>query len=140
MNCVEYRGYEFLRNIFYKKGLSAPRLQTVANMAIYVGINSGYSEVDLYGADHTFLDSLCVNDKNQLCNRDKHFYDNAAVELKPIIMGDGKVWKIANYLEAISYMFKSHDLLEKYSKSENVKIVNCTKGSMIDSYEKSYEK
>lgn len=32
-----------------------PSVVTVALMAIYVGINSGYSEIDLYGVDHTFL-------------------------------------------------------------------------------------
>lgn len=40
-----------------------PSVVTVALMAIYVGINSGYSEIDLYGVDHTFFDSLTVNSK-----------------------------------------------------------------------------
>jgi hypothetical protein len=75
LNAVEYKGYDALRHFFYKKGLSMPRVQTVANMAIYVGINSGFSTINLYGVDHSFFDSLCINDKNQICCRDKHFYD-----------------------------------------------------------------
>jgi hypothetical protein len=31
-----------------------PRIQTVANLAI-AGLNSGYSNLKLYGVDHTFL-------------------------------------------------------------------------------------
>lgn len=138
LNTEEYRGYESLRFKFYEKGLSMPRIQTVANMAIYVGINSGYSRINLYGVEHTFLDSLCVNDQNQLCNRDKHFYDKEEAPLKPIIKTDSldEVWKISDYLMAIAWMFKSHDLLAAYANYKGVHIVNSTKGSMIDSYER----
>lgn len=139
LNTEEYAGYESLRFKFYKKGLSMPRIQTVANMAIFVGINSGYSRINLYGVEHTFLDSLCVNDKNQLCNKDKHFYDKEEAQLKPIIKTDSQdeVWKIGDYLMAIAWMFKSHELLAAYAKYKNVRILNCTKGSMIDSYERT---
>lgn len=138
LNTDEYAGYESLRFTFYQKGLSMPRPQTVANMAIYVGINSGYSQVNLYGVEHTFLDSLCVNDDNQLCNRDKHFYDKGEVQLKPIIKTDSldEVWKIGDYLMAIAWMFKSHDMLSAYAKYKGVQVLNCTKGSMIDSYKR----
>jgi hypothetical protein len=135
LNAIEYRGYKSFRYFFYKTGLSMPRSQTVANMAIYVGINNGYGIINLYGVDHTFFDSLCINERNELCNKNAHFYGEA--KLKPLIRTDNYLnWKIADYLEAISYMFKSHDLLADYAKSLGVKIVNCTNISMIDSYER----
>lgn len=137
LNTEEYTGYESFRFKFYEKAMSMPQIQTVANMAIYVGINSGYSQINLYGVEHTFLDSLYVNDKNQLCNRDKHFYDKEEAHLKPILRNDtGEVWKIGDYLMSIAQMFKSHDLLAAYATYKDVHIVNCTKGSMIDSYER----
>ncbi len=58
LNLTIYTGYEEFRHYFYRHGLSMPSVVTVALMAIYVGINSGYSEIDLYGVDHTFFDSL----------------------------------------------------------------------------------
>lgn len=134
---IDYTGYERFRFYFYKHSVSMPCPQTVANMCIFVAINVGYSQVNLYGVDHTFFDSLCVDDQNRLCNRDTHFYDNGTPSLKPIQRIDsGKVWKIGDYLIAIAKMFKSHDLLAAYAQYRNVKIVNCTKGSMIDSYER----
>lgn len=129
---VEYKGFEKYRNFFYKKGLSTPKIQTVANMAIYVALNMGYSPIMLYGVEHTFLNSLCVNDKNQLCMKEVHFYDQNVVELKPM----AENWQMAVYLRSISNMFASHDLLEQYARYLGVKIINCTKGSMIDSYER----
>ena len=139
INSIPYDGFPQLRNYLYKKGVTMPQIGTVAHLAIYASLNLGYEEIKLYGVEHTFLDSLCVNEKNQLCNKDKHFYDNEEVELKPILKNDSinEVWKISDYLYGISLMFKGHDLLADYAKYLDVKIINCTKGSMIDSYERN---
>ena len=50
-----------------------PLAQTVANMVIYVGTNSGYQQIGLYGVDHTFFDSMCVDGNNRLCNKKNLF-------------------------------------------------------------------
>jgi hypothetical protein len=135
VNCADYKGYELLRNKFYKKGLSMPIPQNVSIVAIYVGLNSGYSLIKLYGVDHNgFFDSLCINENNQLCYWYKHFYDNG--KLEPIINPAGLVFKVSEYITCISLMFKSHDILAKYAEYLNIKIINCTKDSLIDSYER----
>jgi hypothetical protein len=134
LNSIEYRGYDSFRYFFYKKGLSMPVIQNVSIMAIYAGLNMNYSDIRLYGADHTFFDSICVNDQNQLCNRNKHFYEKE-VELKPII-DNGILWKVSDYFLAMSIVFRGHDILNGYAKYLNAKIVNYTKVSMIDSYER----
>ncbi|MBF0576527.1 hypothetical protein [Dysgonomonas sp. GY617] len=137
MNFTEYSGYESLRHFFYEKGLAMPRVQTVANLAIYLAINKTYSKIHLYGVDHTYFDSLCINKDNILCNRDVHFYDGSDVDLKPILRNDNDIpWKISEYLQAITYMFKSHDLLASYARYLNLEILNYTKCSMIDSYDR----
>lgn len=141
INTQNYTGYPSLRNFFYKHGMSCPPLSTVAILAIYVAINSGYDHIDLYGVDHTFFDSLCVDDNNRLCNRDKHFYDKGDAALKPIIRNDnGRVFKISDYVFSIGSMFKSHDLLAEYAEYMHVDILNCTPGSMIDSYQRRIRK
>jgi hypothetical protein len=130
-----YSGFEKLRHVFYRKGLSMPRIQTVANLAIFIGLNSGYSNLRLYGVDHTFVGNLEINDKNQLCSSDTHFYDSGISILKPLIRNDNdQGWQISDYLEAIAYMFKSHDQLSQYAQYLKINIVNCTSCSMIDSY------
>lgn len=137
INNTTYMGYDKLRNYFYKKGLSCPNIATVANLAIYIGINSGYSKVKLYGVDHTFFDSMQINDQNQLCNKELHFYNEGKAVLKPIIRNDNsEIWKISDYLQSITNMFKSHDELSCYAKYRLVNIVNYTANSMIDSYDR----
>ena len=134
VNGDEFRGYPCIKNYIYKKGITSPIFSTVAIMAIFVGINSGYSNIRLYGVDHTFFNGLCVNDQNQACMREEHFYETEPT-LKPIIKnGDDKIFKMSEYIYSISLMFKSHDQLAAYAASVGTNILNCTECSLIDSY------
>lgn len=131
-----YSGYKNIRNWAYKHNFSNPYFSTVAILAIYIGINSGYKKINLYGVDMSFFDSLCVNEKNELCSIYRHF-DDDKVEIKPIISnGNDKVYHTSEYVESIGLMFRSHDMLSIYAKSQGVTITNCTKCSLIDSYER----
>jgi hypothetical protein len=135
MNTVNYIGYEYLRNFFYRNGLAIPSIASVAILAIYVALNSGYSTIELYGVDHNFFDTLCVNEKGELCSRETHFYDNDNIIVKPMLRSDNsRVWKLSDFLFDKWTLFKSHDLLANYAESIHVNILNCTKQSMIDSY------
>lgn len=137
INNLICKGFPNVRNFFYKKGLAAPPFGSVANLAIFVALNKGYTNINLYGVDHTFFESLCINDKNQLCNRDIHFYNNDTAVLKPILRNDNnEPWKISEYLKGISLMFEGHDLLLEYSQYLGSNILNCTENSMIDSYKR----
>lgn len=136
INTGAYHGYPYLLNWVYSHGLTSPPFQTVANMAIFIGINSGYERIRLYGVDHTFFNGLCINDQNQVCMKEEHFYETKPV-LKPIIRNDNdKPWKMSEYIAAISKMFKSHDLLADYARYTGTEIINCTQCSLIDSYQR----
>ena len=137
VNNIQYKGFKSLKNYFFKKGLAIPEISTVAILAIYASLNKGYEKLNLYGVDHSFFDGLCVNENNQVCNVEKHFYDNKKSILKPIIRNDNnEIWKISQYLQSITNMFSSHDILALYADYLGVEIVNCTHNSMIDSYKR----
>jgi len=137
VNNILYSGYNLFRNFFITKNLAMPRLEgSVALLAIFVCINSGYSNIRLYGVDHNFFDSLCVNENNQLCNKATYFYDKETVKLSPIYKSNGEIWKISEYIMEKGWLFTSHDLLASYAEYMNVNIINCTKNSLIDSYKR----
>ena len=127
--------FDKIRFWAYKRGYAMPPAQNVSIFAIYVALNLGYKEVHVYGVDHTFFDSMCVNEDNVLCNRYRHFYDSEP-ELKPIRNTDaqGLVYKVSDYIFMIGSMFKSHDMLEEYAENIGATIINYTRGSLIDSY------
>jgi len=138
-NLIDYRGYEKFRNLYYNTGFCMPRVGNVSNLAIYMAILNGYTSIKVYGVDHDFFLSWVINDKNELCAKEMHFYqDGNEVKLKPIvdtIKGAGSV-KIATYLSGLSVMFKSHDRLQAFAAYKKAEIINMTKGSMIDSYKR----
>lgn len=134
INTKIYIGFKKFRNFFYKNGLCCPPIHNVSNLAIYVAINYGFQMIKLYGVDHSFFDSLCVNDDNQLCNKEVHFY-HKQTSLKPIInIGNGQVWKISDYMQLMANTFRSHDELAEYASYTSTVIINCTENSLIDSY------
>ena len=136
INSYTYAGLAKFRNSAYNLNFSMPGIYTVANLAIFTAINMNYKYIEVYGIDHNFFDSMFVTDDNVLCNRMKHFYSNE-VSLMPILRNDnGKNYKIADYTQSISNMFKSHDLLSSYAAFKNIEILNCSKDSMVDSYKK----
>lgn len=138
INTFVYSGFERWRHFFYNKSIAAPFIQNVSVFAIFLGMNLGYTFLRLYGVDHTFLNGITVNGDNQLCNKEVHFYDNGDVSLKPILRIDtGLPWKISEYLMAMHLTFRGHDELAAYSRFLRVRIVNCTKDSMIDAYERA---
>ncbi|TRX46498.1 hypothetical protein FNW54_03260 [Bacteroides sp. HF-5092] len=136
VNATIYEGFECWRHWLYKKNLAMPLISTVAQLGIYVAINSGFQNVSLYGVEHNMICSLFVNSENQLCNRMEHFYDHSVV-LKPIIKADtNEQFKITDYLTEMGALFRGHDLLANYAKLLDVRVTNCTTVSMIDSYDR----
>ena len=113
----------------YRHLLGMPRCQTVVNFALCAAINMGYENIYLYGADHTWTRDLFVDDDNVVCYGDRHVYNKNLTVIK-------KEGNFAQLLDAFSKMFKSHYLIEDYSKSVDVKIWNCAGDTFLDAYER----
>lgn len=128
-----------IRHNYYIKQWACPSPQTVANLAIFVLINLGYQQIDLYGVDHTFIEGLCVDDNNVVCHMFRHYY-NDEMKLVPAEDCFGNRPTLSSELSTLVTIFRSHEKLEAYSKAVGCTIVNMTKGSMIDSYKRGYLK
>lgn len=129
-----YTGFPKFRNLFYKKGFAVPSYVNVTIMAMYAMLNIGYKKINLFGVDHSFLKNLCVNDQNQLCINDSHFYGNNYCVFPP--RPDGRVWHMKDYVYDKYLTFKEHELMENYARYLGAKIINCTKSSWIDAYQR----
>lgn len=133
-NMVSYNGFECFRNWIYQQGLAMPKAQNVLVASIFAGINMGYKEIRLYGVDHSWTESIRVNDKNEVCLTDSHFYDTEEVNLLPWHKASGEQYKMHEVLRDLAQMFDSYHQLRKYADFRDCKIVNCTKDSFIDAF------
>ena len=90
--------------------------------------------------DHTLLDGLCVDDANRLCRADRHYYDAGPRATQPIYMKVPHVtYTMSVYLAEVAELFRGHEVLRDYAASLGARIVNRTRGSMIDAYERGAE-
>jgi hypothetical protein len=127
------------RLIDYKVNKSSPLFQSVSVAALYFAINIGFKKIYLFGYDHDWIKNMKINEKNQIVFRDNHYYDNSEKESEVINSTLLEEYK-AQYQLHLSYQE-----LSKYEKEMGVKVFNCTKNSMLDSFERlnylgSYEK
>ncbi len=132
LSILRYEGFPKLRNILYKKGWAVPLYVNVTIMAIYALLNLGFDTIKLYGVDHSFLRDLCVNDDNQLCINDHHFYGTQLFVIPP--RTNGAQWKMKDFVYDKYLTFLEHEHMREYADYLGAQIINCTKDSWIDAY------
>lgn len=128
--------FKKLKCFFYKRGLLAPKIKNVIVPCICTGILRGYRDIYLYGVEHTWTKSTFVNEKNQVMLMDEHFYGNKTTPW----MSYGKPCKMHILMQMMHDVFKSYWSVRDFADSlGNVRIINCTKGSFIDAFERKME-
>lgn len=125
----ECKSFRNIMNWCYDHNLASPIIGTVLSLCIFVGIKRKFKEIRLYGVEHSFFKNIMVNEKNQVCNFEEHYYDKE-IMVHPIKMN------MAEYIQDKLIMFIGHNQLRTFADYKGVKIINCTPNSWIDSYEK----
>lgn len=131
INNIPVDGFTKVSHWFYRRNLGMPLPCNVMIAAIFCCINIGYKKVYLLGAEHSWTKDLRVNDQNQVCYYDDHFYDNKSMRVVPNT-------DISSMLLQISKGFNSHKQLHRYAESEYCEVYNLTEGSFIDAYPRKY--
>lgn len=132
-----YRGFPALNLRLFRRGLGSANYGTVVQVCEYIALLLGYRTVELYGVDHTLLDGLTVDEANRLCRIDRHYYDTAPADAQPIFQKvPPRPYTMASYLAEVADLFHGHEVLRDYAAWLGARIVNRTRGSMIDAYER----
>ena len=136
-----YRGFRRLEFWLYRHGLGSANFGTVIQHGEYVGLLLGYRTLHLYGVDHTLTEGLTVDRRNRLCRIDRHFYDDGRpAEAHPMYVNatcPPVPYTMASYMAELAELFRGHEVLRDYAASLGARIVNHTRTSMIDAYERA---
>jgi len=124
----------WLRNLLYKFNFWMPTAQNVLIAAIYIALNMNYKNIYLVWGDHSRFEDYYIDENNVLYSMDKHFYENKQ-KMVPL-MNNWKPSKIHEELYFLYKAFKWHVLLESYSKYLGSHIINASKKSYIDAYDR----
>lgn len=128
-NMTPVSGIRSISHFLYRQNLGMPKPTNVLNAAIFLTLNMGYKKIYIYGADHSWIKDLFVDEENDVCCYENHFYDNIRRSYK---LPKGS---LAIGLKSIVEAFESYKLLDIYSKTINARIINKTKGSFIDVFD-----
>jgi hypothetical protein len=135
-NLIAFNGFEFLNRFIYRNSLGMPTPQNVLIPCLTIAINLNFKEINLLGVDHSWTQNLFTNSKNEVCMKDEHFYDNQDAKTTPIRKVYGEIYKMHQILMDFSLMFQGYHIIKKYADSRNVKLINRTRNSFIDAFER----
>lgn len=127
INLVWIKGFEKFCHFCYNRQYAIPRCENILGVVLTLSVMRGYETVYVYGADHTWLKDLYVDDDNVVCYGDRHVYHKDLQVIK-------KEYPLHILLSSFATVFKAHQLVNDYAKKQRCKIINCTKGSFIDAY------
>lgn len=132
-NLTPVEGLQVVRNVFYDLGLGMPRPRNVLIPSIMLAIRLGYGKIYIAGADHSWTQTLWVNDKNQVVSIQPHFYEDNDSEKKRVATEYHK-YPLHQILQSLYIAFRSYFDIATYARHRNVEIVNITPDSFIDAF------
>jgi hypothetical protein len=116
-----------------------PQSQNVMVASIFLSLNIGFKNTYIVGADHSWHQTLHLDDTNILCIKDTHFYeDEEKVKYRPFNKGTHlkETFKLHEIFTAWAKVFYGYIALEEYSKYKNCKIYNASEVTFIDAFER----
>ena len=135
-NQTPIEGFTCWTNRWYSKGLGMPRPHNVLIPGIMVGIRLGYRQITIVGADHSWLQDLSVNEHNEALLRHVHYYDPEGT--KPMKVEDriAEPRKLHEIIHKFYLSFQGYWTIKAFAKHRGVTIVNASKVSMIDAFDR----
>lgn len=127
-NITPLQSNGFFVNKIMDLGWGMTTSESVIISAIILAINLNYKEILLTGVEHSWVKELKVTMENKVTFMLRHFYKS---DKRYDI-----AYSMAEFILSQYRLFKSHDKVAKYAKFKNVKILNTTKESLIDSYDR----
>lgn len=134
-----FHGFRSVEFRCYRHGLGSGNFGTVVQNGEFIGLLLGYRHIDLYGVDHTLLEGLTVDGRNRLCRIRSHYYDSVPAAPEPIFVNatnPPRPYTMYTYLAETAELFRGHEVLRDYARSIGARIVNRTRCSMIDAYDR----
>lgn len=146
MTTTPIEGFKGFEHWAFRKMLGMPRPHNVLIPSIYLAISLDYKEIEIAGADHSWLQEIYVDSDNEVLLSQKHFYDKQASKQKhyrdatiaqPMYHGGSKdSRKLHEVLEKFYYTFRAYWTLRSFAESKGKVLTNITPNSYIDAFQR----
>lgn len=132
-NLTPVEGFRPVAHLLIDAGLGMPRPRNVLVPAIMVAIREGYRKIFLCGADHSWTQTLSVDDDNFVVSIQPHFYKDNDKEHERVRSAYAGL-HLHDVLGSMTIAFRSYWQIARYARERGIEIINATPGSMIDAF------
>ena len=136
MNKYPFIGFNRIKYFLFRNNLSMPQIQNVLVASLFIGLNLSYKKIYLIGAENNWTQFMRVNNLNQVCLTDNHFYNSEITPMVPWLKSTGEPYKSYEFLLDVSKTLAGYFEIEKYALIKGAKIYNCCDNSFIDAFER----
>ena len=120
----------------FRKGQAMPNPMSVSVPVIMNIINAGFSFINLYGYDQNWIHNIVVNEKNQVCHQDTHFY-NVKGQLNLWKKNENETFRVYEILHTQVELFEAYWFIKEYlNYLGNVKVINRSPTSLLDAFDR----
>lgn len=135
-NTTPIEGLPGISNWLLGKGLGSPRPHNVLIPSILQMINSGFKQIYLVGADHSWIPMISVDENNNALVNQQHFYDEHQSKSQQMYRSGKTPRRLHEILEKFMFSFRAYFDLKVLADKKGASIYNCTKGSYIDAFKR----
>ena len=120
----------------WRSNRASPRCWNVMICALYNALNLGFTRLVLLGADHSWFETMAVDEGNQVVVKQVHFYDShQEITYVPYTNGEvNRAMTMPELCHQFEVIFSTYHLLGRYARSKGAVIYNATPDSYIDAY------
>lgn len=132
-NFVGLEGYEGIEHALYGMHLGMPRPRNVLIPALMCGIWMNFKTIYIVGADHSWMQTISVDDDNNVISVQPHYYKDGDGERRRVDTAY-RNYRLDQIVESFAIAFRSYHRLQRYATKKGVEIFNSTPGSFIDAF------
>ena len=134
-NAVGVEGWRWLTRMAYGSGLGMPRPRNVLIPSIMLAMWLGYKNIYIAGADHSWMKTISVNERNEVVSVQPHFYKDDDKEIERVTT-EYLRYPLHQIIHSFYVAFKAYHEIASYARYKGVRIYNATPGSFIDAFER----
>lgn len=132
-NMVGIDGATCLRNAAFRHRLAMPRPRNVLIPSIMIAIWLGYKQIYITGADHSWMQTISVNNNNEVVSVQPHFYKDDEKEIKRVNT-EYMRYPLHKIIHSFYTAFKAYHDIEAFAETCGTDIFNSTPESFIDAF------
>lgn len=135
-NAVGIDAWPWLETALLRRRLAMPRPRNVLIPSIMIALWLGYKRVLVAGADHSWMQSIWVNERNEVVSVQPHFYKEPEGEQKRVD-SEYRGYRLHEIVHSFYVAFRAYHQIARFAQAIGSQVINVTPGSYIDAFPRS---